>query len=111
MGGVKGKLGASASSASRDSRSSRIRRNRIQVSDLDRDAFDFDRGRGRWAGGRFGPWFWRWWRNEVRAEQGRRAGVIDDAEHELAALLVNARAPSDHLVEQNRRMDVAEENN
>src|SRR5207249_5109534 len=63
-----------------------------------------------WAGWWFGPRFRRWWRNKVRSEQRRGAGVIEDAEHELARSLVNARAASDHLMEQNRRMDIAEEN-
>ena len=79
------------------------------VHDFNFDASDFDGRRWRWAGRWFGPRFRRWWRNKVRAKQRGGAGVIEDAEHELARFLVNARAASDHLMEQNRRMDVAEE--
>ena len=37
------------------------------------------------------------------------SGVVEDAEHELAALPVNAGSAADHLVKEQRGLDVAEE--
>ena len=68
-------------------------------------------GGGGGGGGGFGPsgGGGRRRRNELRAKERGRAGVVEDAEHQLAGLLVDARAAANHLVEQNRRLDVAEE--
>ena len=77
------------------------------------DAFDadfLDRRSGRWRG-RWGSWLRRWRRDEFLAKQGGRAGVVEDAEHELAALPVNAGPAANHLVKEQRGLDVAEENN
>src|SRR5207302_3533228 len=48
--------------------------------------------------------------NEVLAKQSGGTGVIENAEHQFAARFINTRAPSDHLMEKNRRMEITEEN-
>src|SRR6185312_2316128 len=71
------------------------------ILNFDCHTFDPDflhwRSRRRWRG-----WAWCWRRRgyKRRAEKRRGPGIIVNAEHELAALLVNARATTHHLVKQ-----------
>ena len=83
-----------------------------RVSDVDFHSAHFHARRRRrwWRLRTFGRLGRRGRHDEVRAEKRRRAGVIEDAEDELAAAFVDARAAPNHLVKKDRRMQVAEEN-
>ena len=54
-------------------------------------------------------WLARRRRDEILAQEPCRVGVIVHREHHLRGLFIQASAPAEHLVEENRRLDVAEE--
>ena len=55
-----------------------------------------------------GPW---WTGGKTFAEEARGISVVIDTEHQLACGYVDARSPTDHLVEADGTLKILEENN
>src|SRR2546429_8574121 len=77
--------------------------------DFDLNSANFHWRRWRWAR-RFVRSGARRRSNKVLAKQRSRAGVVENSGHEFVRAFIDAGAAPDHLMKQNRRMEIAEEN-